>query len=315
VTEENTSQAEEGVVDELLAGRWDPTEILRPVGGDETQQEIRRECLEVLGLLARSLEPREPSADLKRRLMAEVGASRKLDTRGLGAESEGMPALKRLEETLPVEVVRSESGASDESSEQLGQRWGRGQQHQRHQKWMLRLAAAMAFFALGLAGWQAFRVGGLERTVGRQAVELEAARAGLAGIGDSAEALASANAKLALLTSPGSEFCALKPGRDSRMQLARGTLVMHPDAQSWFMKVVGLEPSTEGFRYQVWYLTEEGPVAAASFGFDSVDAVVEVMTSRGPVGVQAVMVTLEPLGSEVPSSPALLYGDERMQIL
>ncbi len=295
MTDRRQEDVLEGLIEELLAGHGDPNELLRPIGGDDEQRRARREGLEILGLLPRALEPKAPSPDVKDRLMAEVARSGPAVDAGAGADTPP-------ESNEPSPLFGTEAADAEPAG-------GRGP------RWLLPLAATIAFFALGVAAWQASSVAKLRATVERQAAELESARAELAGIEGAAEALAIAHAKLALLTTTGSEFCALKPGRDSRMQQARGTLVMHPSAEHWFMKVVGLDPSAEGYRYQLWYLTPEGPVPAVSFGFADRATAVEVMPDKGGEGVEAVMITLEPVGSEAPSSPALLYGDERMQIL
>ena len=181
-------------------------------------------------------------------------------------------------------------------------------------RWLLPLAATLAVAAVALSAWQAVRLGELRAVVTRQAEELALAR-------DTADRLAGMEAEsaeqaaaLSLLTAAGAEFCALRPPAASPTPKAYGTLAMSADGSHWYLRVVGLEPR-EGSEYRIWFLRDGDPIDDARLPAAGSGGPVEMMKGESPKGFNAVVITLEPAGSDRPSGPRLLFGNQRMRIL
>ncbi len=121
-------------------------------------------------------------------------------------------------------------------------------------------------------------------------------------------------AALSLLTAAGSEFCPLRPPASSPTPGAYGALTMSRDGSHWYLRVVGLE-AREGREYRLWFLRDGDPVDTALLPLPAPGGPLELMNGEAPKDFNAVVITLEPVGSERPSGPRLLFGDERMRIL
>jgi hypothetical protein len=248
---------------------------------DEESAALRQEYLEALALLPYELEPIAPPPELRERLMQQVAAG-----------------------PVPDRVDRHQEDSPGPGSF-VG--WNR---------WALPLAATLALLLVGATAWQVVRVGQQQETIIRLSQELESMRLEATALARTRGELAQARSRLALVTSPTSEFCALRPPEGSPAVNARGTLVMQMKKGDWFLRVEGLEPCSKGNQYQLWFLTEDSPVLGASFDVEAAEIPVELMASGVPPGINAVMITLaEGEETGTPGEVPLLFGDERMRVL
>jgi anti-sigma-K factor RskA len=123
--------------------------------------------------------------------------------------------------------------------------------------------------------------------------------------------------QLSLVTSKGVEVCTLHPKAvEAANSGARGKLFVASDHQHWYLRIDDLLPCPQGRSYQLWFVTADG--SAIDGGILEVEHGVqlEVISDSMPNGTVAVNITLEPAGgSESPSGPSILYGDEVMRIL
>ncbi len=251
--------------------------------------DARREYLEVLGLLGAAVEPMEPSPAVKEQLLARVA--------GRAAAS---PA---------AEVVAMPSAPSDVRggvAEVLPMR-----------RWALPLAASLALALAGFSGYQAAQMAGQRATIDQLSRRLEEVEARTPAVAAVRGELAQMRDRMALITGRGVEICALKPMVVEASQAnSRGVLYVAKDHQHWYLTIEGLTPCKKGRSYQLWFVPEGGePVSAGTF--DVGEGVrVELSSDTMPDATRAVTVTLEPAGgSEWPTGPAVLHGDEVMAIL
>ena len=126
------------------------------------------------------------------------------------------------------------------------------------------------------------------------------------------EESSAARDQLAFVTQPGVEVCPLRP-RAAVEGDPYGVLYVAPDHQHWYLALRGLEPQPEGQAYQLWFVVEDGAVSAGTFTVEGDQ--VELGSESMPEGTRGVMVTLEDAsGSERPSGPEVLFGDEVMRL-
>lgn len=265
---------------EPAAGNEDPDPSAGEAGSETAR--LRREYLEVLGLLPYGLEPRSPSPETKQRILDAIGAS---------STSEHPDKVTALPHP-------SFAGAG---------RPGRN--------WLLPLAASIALVMISVAGWLVLQVRGQQTRIAELSVQLDQARSATAALATSQGVLAEVRSRLALVTAPGAQFCALRPPEGSQAAGALGMVVMHPIKDEWFLRIEGLEPCAEGRKYVVWFSTEDGAEPGPMFTVESGEPV-ELTVSGRPQKINAIMITLEAdPAPEAPSMEPLLFGDERMQLL
>ncbi len=188
-----------------------------------------------------------------------------------------------------------------------GSSWGR---------WTLPLAASLTLLLLGLTGWQYVQLEEQRQTIDRLSSQLDETRVRMGLLAQYRDQVANFRSRLTLVTSPGVEVCTLKPVTKAVAPDSWGVLFVAADHQHWYLKIDGLEPCSRGQSYQLWFVTEGGRSVSAGT-FDPQPGVrVELSSETMPAGTKAVSITLEPAGgSETPSGPAVLYGDQVMQIL
>ena len=266
---------------DVMAGgsREDPRGVI--AGSDAGREFVGRQrvWVEALALLPYELEAVSPSSELKARILE-------------GATGQSQPAPARRSEK---EYARSTAGSS---------------------RWLLPLAATLAFVLVGVTGWQVWRVDRQAETIERLSLELAQARLESAELALAREQVTEAHARLEMMTASTAEYCALRPTRSCPNQAARGTLVMRSDKSDWFLRVEGLGPCEEGRQYKLWFVTDSQPVLGASFAVEGPHDLVEIRATGAPAGVTAVMITLEePEVEAAPEAEVLLYGDQRMRIL
>ncbi|MCP4201962.1 MAG: anti-sigma factor [bacterium] len=274
-------ESQERLILELLDSRV-PDELL----GGELGSEFHREYVEVLGLLPRALPEVPPSAEVKDRILAAV-------EREAAADRE-RAASPRATTSIPARTAGSVASRPN---------------------WLLPLAASIAVAMMAVTGWLVIQVRDQQFQIAELSNELERAQSVTAALATSQGMLAEVRSRLALVTAPGAEFCALSPPEGSPATAARGMVVMHPVKDEWFLRIEGLGPCPRGRKYTVWFVTESGETPGPVFAVKANEAI-ELTVSGRPEGIEAIMITLEddPV-PEAPSMAPLLFGDERMQLL
>ena len=185
-------------------------------------------------------------------------------------------------------------------------------------KTALPLAASIAIVLLGVVGWQSFQMAEQTSTIDQLSQRLSQVNI------DSTNQLAEFEVdmqrmqdQLALVTSQGVEVCTLHPKVAEAAETgARGALFVASDHQHWYLRIDDLEPCPQGRAYQLWFVKADGtPVNGGILEVEH-GVELEVTSDTMPDGTVAVNITLEPAGgSEAPSGPSILYGDEVMRIL
>jgi len=244
--------------------------------------QVRREYLELLGLVGEAVEPIEPPAAVKERVLAEVGGRSAVPTEAQ------VVALSSPQPSPPP----------------------------RH-RWALPLAASLAVALAGFSGYQAAQLAGQRATIDQLSQRLEDVEARTPAVATLRGQLAEARSRLAFVSERGIEICALRPmAIEAQQANSRGVLYVSADHQHWYLTIDGLGPCMQGRSYQLWFVPENGePVSAGTF--DVGEGVrVELSSDTMPAATRAVTVTLEPAGgSRGPTGPAVLHGDEVMAIL
>jgi hypothetical protein len=168
------------------------------------------------------------------------------------------------------------------------------------QGWLLPLAASLVLLLAGFSGWQHLQMSRQLAEMTRFQQELQAAQS-----------------KLAVLAASGVEVCSLRPMEEHFADSSpTATLFVAPDHQHWYLRIDGLGPSPEDHAYQLWFITDQGAQVSAGTFDTQTGSRIELTSATMPGGTVAVSVTVEPIGgSESPSGPPLLYGDELMRIL
>ncbi len=250
---------------------------------------VRREYLELLGLMGAAVEPIEPPPAIKQRLMAEVGGS-----------AVAAPVREPAREPVAEVVAMRQAPSSAPSS-----------------RWALPLAASLALALAGFSGYQTTQLAGQRRTIDELSQRLEEVEARTPAVAALRGQLAAMRDQLAMVTGRGVEICALRPmAGDAQLANSRGVLYVAADHQHWYLTIEGLVPCKQGRSYQLWFVPEDGgPVSAGTF--DVGEGVrVELSSDTMPTATRAVTVTLEPAGgSQEPTGPAVLHGDEVMAVL
>jgi len=268
----------ERLLDELSRGGELDTAVSGPQG------QVHREYLELVGLVGAAVEPIEPPPAIKERLLAEVGG-----TAGAASAAE-------------VVAMPTPSGARSGT---------------RARRWALPLAASLALALAGFSGYQAAQLTSQRATIDQLSQRLEEVEARTPMVAAVRGQLAVARDRMAMITGRGVEICALRPmAMEAKRANSRGVLYVAADHQRWYLTIEGLTPCKKGGSYQLWFVPADGaPVSAGTF--DVGEGVrVELSSDTMPDATRAITVTLEPAGgSQEPTGPAVLHGDEVMAIL
>lgn len=299
---------------------------------DDTTEETRaRLYTEVLGLIPYGLEPVEPSAGLRARLMAavqgvEAGALPKIED----AREPAPPTLAepiRLTSVPPAQPVRSGNLPTPAPFRPVPPAGGAvrpaSQEYRRPPsltppprrvvrpaRWPLALAASLALLFAGFTGFLFLQLKQQRSTIDAlgQQLDLERGRAASAikQARQSAADSLSMRDKFALITSPAVQASPMRPPAGSPLQpAARGVLFVASDHQHWYLCLHGVEPAPAGKMYKLWFMAEGGPVSGGVFTARPGEPV-ELSSKEMPAGIKAVKVTLEadpqtpkPAGPEV----------------
>jgi hypothetical protein len=241
-----------------------------------------RALREVAGLLPYALAPRAPSAEVRRRLLAQVG--------GAGEADRAVPALV---------------GARGEPSAAAGFRWA------------LPLAAVLALALAGVVGWQELRHGEQRRVIAELERNLGATSLEGAELVEARALLARRSEQVAMLTERGAEICLLEPyGERPQFPRARATMVVAADRSHWFLRGERLDPCDQGRAYKIWFETETGSVPGPSFRVDGPDAGIEIAAEGLPEGLVTISITLEhDPDCETPEGPQVLRAGPPIRLL
>jgi anti-sigma-K factor RskA len=281
----STKEDNHEMEDELATNLLDRLSgALLPATGpsDPEVARLERRQLELLGLLPYELEAGAPSAESRDRLLAKL---RPED-----------PRYSR--KPVPERVVAMPSTS-----------W---------RSWALPLAASLVLVVLGVLVWnQTDLIRDQRATIDRLAAELSESNVQATQLVEYEEQLAAMQEQLKLVTSKGVEVCTLHPEYAGAVASnARGTLFVASDHQKWYLRIDDLEPCPLGRAYQLWFVNEDGTAVDGGILQIQKGVDLEITSDNMPQGTVAVNVTLEPAGgSQSPSGPLVLYGNEVMRIL
>lgn len=299
MTVESDESFEDRLIHELLDRLSDdvtPSLVVDRGTSERVPEATAREYVELLGLLPYELESKSPSSALRGRITREVEATLAADP------SDARPV------SMPSEIARHPDALST-----IGAR----PKAPTRSSSLLPLAACLAVALVGLSIWQSTHLTEQRSTIEDLAGRLQDANTQIADLEDYKEGLRQARNNLALVSSPGVEVCALRPAEQELAQEnAHGTLFVAADHKSWYMRLEGLVPCPLGRKHQIWFVRRDG--SAVSGGLFEVEAGegIEISSEVMPADTVAVMITLEPQGgSDSPTGPSVLYGDDVMRIL
>ena len=308
------SEREDQIILAVLAGEEGPRS-----SASEEEQTLRRLYTELLGLLPRSLQPVEPRPEVRARLLAAI---RERGLRGeVPAPAEARawapepPAAEAALEATRPGVLPSEEATHPSLT--LAQLAPVRPPRPRRRRLALALAAGIALVAAGLAGFLFARLEEARAELVRKEHEIRAlADRGEERSGELASLrreLAEMAGKLALVTQPGAEACPLRP--PSGPGAARGVVYVAADHQHWLLRTTGLPPVPADRTYQLWFVTDRGPVSGGTFSTVA-GADAELGSPSMPRGITAMAITVEPAGgAPEPSGEPVLYGSETMRLL
>ncbi len=117
-----------------------------------------------------------------------------------------------------------------------------------------------------------------------------------------------------VVTSPAVEVCSMRPVAQG-MGDVHGILFVAADHQHWYMSLRGLPPAGAGRVYQLWFIGDQGPVSAGTFGAPA-GAAWDVGAEHMPAGTKEVRVTLEAgAGATTPAGPEVLRNSDPFRTL
>lgn len=268
---------------------------------DEATATLVRLHAEAVGLIPYALEPVLPRADLKDRVLHAI----------IGDETIEVPGQAQLWPKGPASGERARPAIPPS----LG-----SLEPVRRSRWPLALAAVLTLAFLGTSAWLALQVSDQGSEVARLRSELQQARQSAAEMAKAKQALGSAQANLALASSPAVLVCPLRPMAKADAPApqpgAFGMLFVAADHQHWYLSVRGLGKCPEGRVYQLWFHGPNGVLASGGTFDVTPGGPSELSSQTMPAGTRAASVTLEPrTGTASPTGPQVLYGEEMTQIL
>jgi hypothetical protein len=271
-------------------------------GGTEAAETLARLYDEVLGLIPYELEPVEPSAGVKARLMAAL--QHEIPEKIQDARD---PAPPTLAEPIRLTSVPP-AGAARPVSQQMPVYRSASltpppRRVVRPARWPLALAASLALLFAGFSGVLYLQLGQQRDTIDALGHELDLERGRAAS---AVKDTLSMREKFALVTSPAVQASPMRPPAANPLQpAARGVLFVAADHQHWYLCLHDVAPAPEGKTYKLWFMAEGGPVSGGVFTARPGEPV-ELSSKEMPAGIKAVKVTLEadpkatqPAGPEV----------------
>lgn len=276
---------EAGTPEEALAP---PEEPGLPPEEAGTRETLRRLGVETLGLVAYGVEPAEPRAGARERMLGALGGS---------GRAAGAPSPPRYA-SRPRPRPRSHPGRAS---------------------WLAAVAASLLLLAVaGLAGWLYTELDRTRTELTRLETERERLARRLDAQGDLIRRAGGSGELLAAVATPGVEVCPLRPvGDPPMMPAAYAVLYMPPGSDEWYLLASNLEPD-RGV-YKVWLNTPDGPMPAGILR----PGEAETLEFRLPPAIAerhelvlSIAVTVEPSPDmPEPEGPMVLFGDEKMTVL
>lgn len=237
--------------------------------------EAARPFLEAVTEMPYALQPMQPGAEVKDRLMAEVAPGASVD------------------DVLPIEraVETSAPGASS--------------------GW-LKIAAVLAVALLGVSVKQYFDLREQGSQIESQASKIELLEGEIEGFVAPAAAPAWMAASGTEICALRPKLAATEPRPEPK---TRGWLFVRSDHQHWYVAVEGLDPCPEGYSYELWFLVDEELVSGGRFHPDAGGrATLTSETMPNPVTGIAITLEPDN-GDSGPSENMILWGDEVMVTL
>jgi len=252
------------------------------VDEDPTARDLERQYTELLGLIPFELEPVEPSPEALGRLLERIRS----EPGSTAATSPDVAATGRVAQ-MPAPTAAKPRTAP----------------------WLMPLAAVLALLMIGGSLLFTMQLRNQNETIVALVGQLDSANSKI-------NAMADLQSRLALVSQPGVEICALRPtGADPRNSGARAAMYVAPDHSEWYLVVEGLAPPPAGHSYQVWFVSAEGPVSGGIIEAGSGQRA-ELASNRMPSETNGIFITLERQGGQSqPTGARILFGDEVMQVL
>ena len=271
-----------------------PTAAPHEAGASE---EIDRPYLELLGIMPYALEQPELPKELGERILGNI----------IQPLPVTIPAVMPADSDNLASFIPSRSSHDQATVDQ--------QDSPQSKRWLLPLAAGLTALFVGLSTWQFYKIEEQSEMITAISAELSAQSAQNEALITLRTQLASTNSRLALVTNPRVEICALRPvGPEAVYPAARGVLYVAENHQHWYLAMDGLEPRPTGESYQLWFHADDGTVNAGTFGVLP-GSKMELSSETMPLGTTAVSITIEPVGGMPhPTGQEVLYGSEVMQI-
>lgn len=241
----------------------------------------------VVPYLADSLEPVEPPADLRARLLAAAAA----EPRGAGADRRAAPQFA----AIPLAPAAAPPGAVPVAFPSAAERTARAERTAAARAgagtWLVRIAAVLAIVALGAWNLQ------LQSRLGNVEGDLATARA-------YQDAVASA---IAIASQPGGQT-AFMSGSDPSVA-ASGVAAVSPEGRL-VLAMRGLKPTTGAEVYEAWVIVgDAAPVPIGGFQVGSAGTGTFTATTGLAERGAVVALTLEPApNATAPTLPVLSVG-------
>ena len=264
----------------------------------EDESTLVRLYTEVLGLTALVSEPLAPRPGLRVSILAG-------SVRGPGAERNVEPPV-----SPEVPKLRPEPVAP----------WKPPRPARTGSRWVLPLAASLAVLAASGAAvrysQQAEDAESRVATLSEQLFRAQKTAVDLAAeVEKTQDELRFLAERFGMVTQTGVVACPLRPITGQRLQSGAAVLYILGGGKQWYLKAVGLPAAAPGQAYELWFMTERGPVSGGRFTAESPERA-ELVSSQMPGLVTGVLITLEPAsGSPTPSGEQVLFGNDKMQLL
>lgn len=261
-----------------------------------------REVSETLDALPLALEQREPPADLKSRVMAEILES---ETREMSLE-EDFAAAEHPDEAPGEDRRRAMIGAEGDAGRGNGaRRRGRGSRRSSRQRTLASLLMAAAVMVVGALGFFYLDLREENRQLQAEVEELRSGEVASGAEDGSAEDGAAEDGSRELLV-VAAEGTGEAPG-------ARGTAVADPTDGLLALDIYDLPAAPDGHSYHAWLVNPEGSDPAAvhlgEMQLDDQGSGRMSGAAPGPLeGYESIRVTVEPQDPEEMTGPAYLQA-------
>lgn len=256
-------------------------------------EDVDRESLEVLGLLAQSLDPVPVPTNARAALLERLDLASRPSSSAAAPVESLPPATVTPFPTAPPPVPASSLAP-----------------------WAL---AATVLIALGLALWGGFMFSEVRQSrtvIASLTEELNRVTAETTNLQEVRFENQRLRSHLATAIQPHARVCPLNAVAPDQPQ-AKGAVFLSPDSGRWTLAASNLAKCDLGRRYRLWFLGEDGRYTGGEM-LEHVNGEAEIELAAGdlPEGTQAVLLTLEfpdQFGSE-PAGERVLYGDRTVEV-